>query len=176
MPLIPRGVGPVLDLACGEGRHIRPLLINGYQVVGVDKRMVGLADVLGEPALSLVQRDLEDGSDWPFDPDQFAGIVVTNYLYRPLLPILAAALAPGGVLIYETFMDGHQQFGQPSNPDYLLQPHELLTAFMGPLEVVAFEQGEVSHPRQAMVQRLVARRPDTGTYARGAPHPIIPSR
>ena len=160
MPLIPRGLGPVLDLACGEGRHIRPLLTEGYQVVGVDKRIVGLADVLGEPSLSLVQRDLEDGSDWPFDADQFAGVIVTNYLHRPLLPTLAQALAPGGVLIYETFMAGHEQYGQPSNPEYLLQSHELLDAFMGPLEVIAFEQGEVSTPRQAMVQRIAAKRAD----------------
>lgn len=160
MPLIPRGRGPVLDLACGEGRHIRPLLTEGYQVVGVDKRIVGLADVLGEPSLSLVQRDLEDGSDWPFDAGQFAGIIVTNYLHRPLLPLLPSALAPGGVLIYETFMVGHERLGQPSNPEYLLKSHELLAAFMGPLEVIAFEQGEVSTPRQAMVQRIAAKRSD----------------
>jgi hypothetical protein len=85
----------------------------------------------------------------------YDGIVVTNYLHRPLLRPLAAALAPGGALIYETFMVGNERFGRPRNPDFLLRPGEWLEAFAA-LGVVAFEQGEVAQPRPAMVQRIVA--------------------
>ena len=69
LPLIPRGSLPVLDLACGEGRHLRLLIGNAYRATGVDKRMVGLADLLGDSSLEFIQRDLEDaqqdGSDAP---------------------------------------------------------------------------------------------------------------
>jgi SAM-dependent methyltransferase len=87
--------------------------------------------------------------------DNYDGIIVTNYLHRPLLPTIARALAPGGVLIYETFARGNERFGRPRNPDFLLRPGELLEAFTG-LTVVAFEQGEVSVPRPAVIQRLAA--------------------
>ena len=175
LPLIPRGSLPVLDLACGEGRHLRLLIGNAYRATGVDKRMVGHADLLGDPSLEFIQRDLEDaqqdGSDWPFEGRQFAGVIVSNYLYRPILPKLPGLLAPGGILLYETFMTGHERFGQPSNPDYLLQPNELLAAFMDELEVVAFEQGEIGSPRQAMVQRIAARRPSPNDPGTSIPSP-----
>jgi hypothetical protein len=85
----------------------------------------------------------------------YDGIVVTNYLHRPLLPVLAEALAPGGVVIYETFAAGNERFGRPSNPDFLLHPGELLEAFAA-LTVIAFEQGELSLPRPAVIQRIAA--------------------
>ncbi|MBV6633773.1 MAG: class I SAM-dependent methyltransferase [Alphaproteobacteria bacterium] len=159
LPLIPRGPLPVLDLACGEGRHLRLLIGQGYKATGLDKRITGLADILGEPALELIQRDLEDGSDWPLAGRQFGGVIITNYLHRPLFPNIIDVISPGGVLIYETFMVGHERIGRPSSPAYLLEPGELLTAFGERLQVVAFEQGEVSSPRQAVVQRIVARAP-----------------
>jgi SAM-dependent methyltransferase len=98
--------------------------------------------------------DLETDDRWPLG-DDYDGIIVTNYLHRPLLPAIARALAPGGVLIYETFARGNERFGRPRNPDFLLRPGELLEAFTT-LTVVAFEQGEVSVPRPAVIQRLAA--------------------
>ena len=86
-----------------------------------------------------------------------AAIVVTNYLHRPLFPQIAAALDEGGLLIYETFMVGNERYGRPTNPEFLLQPGELREAFAG-LTVLAFKEGEVSRPKQAVVQRIVTRR------------------
>lgn len=107
------------------------------------------------PGARFVQADLEDGSPWPFPGERFQGIVVTNYLYRPLFPVLREALAETGVLIYETFMLGNERFGKPSNPEFLLRPGELLEAFKD-LTVKAFEEGPVSEPKPAMIQRLCA--------------------
>jgi SAM-dependent methyltransferase len=155
-PLI-RGSGRVLDLAAGAGRHTRMLLDMGLSVTAIDRDITALHGLAGS-GCELRQVDLEAGA-----PDSVAarlgggydGIVVTNYLHRPLLRPLAAALAPGGVLIYETFMVGNERFGRPRNPDFLLRPSELLDAF-APLTIVAFEQGEVTRPRPAMIQRIAA--------------------
>ena len=146
-PLITRG--RVLDLACGGGRHARVFLERGLEVVAVDRAPQSI------PGARFVQADLEDGSPWPLPGEQFAGIVVANYLHRPLLATLAAALAPGGVLIYETFMQGNERYGKPSNPAFLLAPGELWRAFGG-LHVIAFEQGREARPKPAMRQRLCA--------------------
>jgi hypothetical protein len=113
------------------------------------------------PGVRFVKADLEDGSPWPFAGQRFGGIVVANYLHRPLLPQLAASLDEGGVLIYETFMIGNQSYGRPSNPDFLLRPGELLRAF-GSLTVVAFEQGAVERPKKALIQRICVIRGDAG--------------
>ena len=107
--------------------------------------------------ITFVKADLEDGRPWPLAGQRFAAVVVTNYLHRPLLPAMAAALEPGGVLIYETFMRGNEKYGRPSNPDFLLRPGELLESFRD-LAVIAFEQGYAERPKPAMVQRLCARR------------------
>ncbi len=107
------------------------------------------------PGARFIQADLEDGAPWPLPGERFEGVVVTNYLYRPLLPTILGALKPGGVLIYETFMAGNERFGRPSNPEFLLQPRELLQAFKG-LTVQGFEEGEVAEPKPAMIQRLCA--------------------
>jgi len=107
------------------------------------------------PGVRFVQADLEDGSPWPFPGERFQGIVVTNYLYRPLFPVLRDALAETGVLIYETFMLGNERYGKPSNPKFLLRPGELLEAFKD-LTVKGFEEGPVSAPKPAMIQRLCA--------------------
>src|SRR6185369_1464174 len=109
----------------------------------------------------FIQVDLEDGSPWPLPGEHFEGIVVTNYLHRPLFPILAASLAPGGVLIYETFMLGNERFGKPSNPAFLLRPGELRDAFKD-LTLKGFEEGEVAEPKPAMIQRLCAMRTGQG--------------
>ncbi|KAA0575928.1 class I SAM-dependent methyltransferase [Azospirillum sp. Sh1] len=159
-PLV-RADGPVLDLACGGGRHLRLFHRRGHPVVGLDRDLGGVADLEGTAGVTLIQADLETGDPagrlGPLPADaRFAGIVVTNYLHRPLLPALLAALEPGGVLIYETFADGNARFGRPSSPDFLLRRGELLEAVRGRLQVVAFEQGEVSAPKPAVVQRICA--------------------
>ena len=149
-PLVERG--PVLDVACGGGRHARLFADRGLEVVAVDREQQALPETI-----RFVKADLEDGSPWPFAGQRFAAVIVTNYLHRPLFPHLAAALDEGGVLIYETFMLGNERFGRPSNPEFLLRPGELLEAFAG-LHLAAFEQGRVERPKAAMIQRLCALR------------------
>ena len=147
--------GAVLDVACGEGRHARLLARLGFEVDAVDRDTTLFAD---PPAtVKLLQADVESGP-WPYAGSRFDGIVVTNYLHRPLLPTLVDSLEPGGVLVYETFAHGNERFGKPSNPAYLLAPGELLEAVRGELRVVAFEDLVVEEPRPAAVQRLCARR------------------
>jgi SAM-dependent methyltransferase len=149
-PLIRPG-GRVLDLAAGGGRHTRLLLDMGFMVDAVD-RNVGLLEPLASPRCRVRAIDLENGDPWQLG-DGWDGIVVTNYLHRPLFPDIAGALADGGMLIYETFALGNERFGRPHNPGFLLKPGELLNAFAG-LSVVAFEQGEVTDPRPAVIQRI----------------------
>jgi SAM-dependent methyltransferase len=156
--LIPPGL--TLDLACGSGRHARLLSALGHRVLAVDQNEASLAAAQGEGITPLCF-DLEAQSaathpDWPFVVGRFCGIVVTNYLHRPLFAPLLASLADGGVLIYETFTQGNGHFGKPSNPSFLLTPGELLTltgAGSG-LRVLAFEEGYVALPKPAMIQRI----------------------
>jgi SAM-dependent methyltransferase len=165
LPLISAG-GRVLDLAAGQGRHVRLLRAKGYQVVAVDRDIAALrAAFTDDAAVSIVEADLEDGGAWQLGQG-FDGAVVTNYLHRPLLPALEAALAPGGALIYETFMAGNERFGRPANPDFLLAPGELLAAF-GRLTIVAFEQGRITAPRQAVIQRIAAVKDEAGPLPPG---------
>ncbi|MFA7431959.1 MAG: class I SAM-dependent methyltransferase [Rhodospirillaceae bacterium] len=135
--LVPPG-GTALDVACGGGRHARALLERGHAVTLIDADTAYVADLTDRA--EVVTADLEDGSPWPMTGRTFGAVVVTNYLYRPLFPYLTAAVAEGGVLIYETFARGNEQFGRPRNPSHLLEPGELLTAFPG-LQVVAYEAG-----------------------------------
>jgi SAM-dependent methyltransferase len=153
--------GETLDLACGGGRHARLLASLGHPVLAVDRDAASLAQAAG-PGITTLQHDLEaEGSTWPFAPGRFAGIVVTNYLHRPLFAHLAAALAPGGILVYETFAQGNERFGKPSNPAFLLAPGELLdVARRHGLTVLAYEDGRIDAPRPARVQRLCAAAPD----------------
>lgn len=153
-PLLPPG-GTLLDLACGAGRHARYLAARGFLVDAVDRDASALALLDGVPNLRTRHADLES-DPWPFPGRHFDGIVVTNYLYRPLFPLLAEALADKGLLLYETFMRGHELLGgKPSNPAFLLESNELFSAFAG-LTIVAFEEGRVASPRPALVQRLCA--------------------
>ena len=155
--LVPAG-SRILDLAAGGGRHTRYFKSLGCQVTALDLDISGLQDLAG-PEVEILAADLEDGSPWPLGDRQFDGIVVTNYLHRPLFPALAGALAPAGVLIYETFGIGNERFGKPSNPAFLLRPGELLEfAAAHGLQVLAYECGEVAEPKRAIVQRMVARR------------------
>jgi SAM-dependent methyltransferase len=151
-PLIkPRG--SVLDVACGSGRHLRWLHAQGFAVTGVDREAATLAPLaaLGR----IVVADIE-GGPWPFGGETFDAVVVTNYLWRPLLPTIIASVAVGGVLIYETFAVGNEAFGKPSNPDFLLHAGELLWA-CATLQVVAYEDGLLEGPPRR-VQRIAARR------------------
>lgn len=152
--LLPAGAS-VLDLACGQGRHARLLAGIGCKVEAVDRDAEALASLALVRGVAVRRADLEDWP-WPYAGRRFDGIVVCNYLHRPLFPLLAGALTDGGVLIYETFMLGNERFGRPSNPDFLLRPNELYEAFGSRLQVVAFEQGEVTRPKPAVVQRLCA--------------------
>ncbi|MFL6634464.1 MAG: class I SAM-dependent methyltransferase [Massilia sp.] len=158
--------GEVLDLACGGGRHARLLASLGHPVLAVDRDGQALARA-GGAGVTTLQCDLEaEGAAWPFAPGRFAGIVVTNYLHRPLFAHLASALAPGGILVYETFALGNERFGKPSNPAFLLAPGELLdVAARHGLRVLAYEDGVIDAPRPARVQRLCAAGPeaDPGT-------------
>ena len=147
--------GPVLDVACGTGRHAVLFAERGLEVLAVDREPQRI------PGVRFVQADLE-GAPWPFGGERFAAIVVTNYLHRPLLKTLEAALAEQGVLIYETFMVGNEKYGRPSNPAFLLRPTELLQAFAA-LTPIAFEQGYVERPKPAMIQRLCARKGHIGS-------------
>ena len=157
--LIPAG-GAVLDLACGGGRHSRWLAERGHQVEAVDQDAEALASLADVAGVHTRCADLE-GGPWPYGGRAFAGIVVTNFLWRPLLPFLLPLLEPGGVLIYETFMVGNEAFRQPTNPAYLLRPGELLEVVRGRLSVIAFEQGQLALEPPAVVQRLCAQRAGT---------------
>ncbi|MCA1973724.1 MAG: class I SAM-dependent methyltransferase [Caenispirillum sp.] len=148
--LAPAG-GTVLDVACGWGRHLRWFVDAGFAGTGVD-RDTSMVDDLADRA-EILRHDLEDGSPWPFAGRAFDVVVVTNYLHRPLFPALEEAVAPGGVLLYETFMRGNEAYGRPRNPDHLLGPGELLTAFPA-LQIVAFEQGRVETCGTGVVQRV----------------------
>ena len=145
--------GRVLDVACGTGRHACLFASLGYRVEAVDRDISGFVTV--PSSVNALEADIEAGA-WPYGGEQFAGVLVTNYLYRPLMPILIASVAPGGAFIYETFTAGNERFGRPSRPDFLLQPGELLETVRGHLQVVAFEEIQVDLPKPAKVQRIAA--------------------
>lgn len=141
----------VLDVACGRGRHMRFLASLGHHLTGIDRDPEAIAAVaaLGE----AVQADIENGP-WPLPERTFDAVIVTNYLWRPLMPHILASLAPEGVLIYETFAAGNESVGKPSRPDFLLKPGELLSLCQG-LHIVAYEDGFLDSPER-FVQRIVA--------------------
>jgi SAM-dependent methyltransferase len=153
--LVPAG-GRVVDVAAGGGRHARFFLERGHPVTVVDRDTSGVKDLQDDPAVEILEFDLEAGAGWPFAGRVFEGVVVANYLWRPILPDIVGAVAPGGVLIYATFARGNEQFGKPSNPDFLLKPGELLDAVRGTLRVAAYEDLIVEEPGPAAVQRIAA--------------------
>jgi SAM-dependent methyltransferase len=147
--------GRVLDVACGAGRHARLFAQMGYRVEAADRDALALEQLTGEPAIHTRVADLESDA-WPYPAGSFDGVIVTNYLHRPLFAALLQALRPNGVLIYETFMVGNERFGKPSNPSFLLQSNELFDRVNKRLTIVAFEQGVVEAPKSACVQRICA--------------------
>lgn len=148
--LVPAG-GTVLDVACGHGRHMKWFVAAGCKVTGVDRSTEAIAAV--SPLGRALQADIENGP-WPFEGERFDAVVVTNYLWRPLLPVIVASVAEGGVLIYETFARGNESVGRPSRPDFLLEPGELPSA-CADLRVIAYEDGFLDRPER-FVQRIAA--------------------
>ncbi len=150
--------GTVLDLACGGGRHARWFAARGHKVTAVDRDAAALATLQG--VAETLEADIENGP-WPLPGRQFDAVVVTNYLWRPLFPQILAAVAPGGVLLHETFAAGNETVGKPSRPDFLLAPGELLRAYGAELRVVAFEDGFLDPPPR-FLQRIAAVRERPG--------------
>jgi SAM-dependent methyltransferase len=148
----------VLDVACGSGRHMRFAAERGHAVIGVDRSQEALDAAASYGQVLLA--DIENGP-WPFPAQTFGGVIVTNYLWRPLLPAIVAAVAPGGVLLYETFAASNETVGKPSRPGFLLNPGELLAA-CADLRVIAYEDGFLAQPDR-FVQRIAA--------VRSAPQP-----
>ena len=165
--LVPRGAS-VLDLACGSGRHVRWFAARGARVTALDRDAQALAALEGIAA-EIVVADIE-GGPWPLAGRRFDAVVVTNYLWRALLPTIVASVAEGGALIYETFARGNETVGKPSNPDFLLAPGELLRAAAG-LRVVAYEDGFLAGPPERFVQRVAAVR-EAAPSAGPARHPL----
>ena len=155
----------VLDIACGSGRHMKWFSERGHTTTGIDRSAEAVA-AAGQFGLAI-QADIENGP-WPLMCDAqaqaFDVVVVTNYLWRPLFPTVLQSLAPGGLLLYETFAIGNESVGKPSRPDFLLQPGELLTLCQG-LQIVAFEDGFLPHPER-FVQRIAAFKPNMRTNAK----------
>ena len=153
-PLVPAGAR-VLDFASGHGRHARYFARRGARVLAIDRDAQALATLDGCSGIATRVADLELGS-WPLPHEVFDAIVVVNYLHRASFPHLLDALAPAGLLLYETFATGNERFGRPANPAFLLRTHELLEFARGRLTIVAFEQGRIDDGRTAVVQRLAA--------------------
>lgn len=147
--------GSVLDVAAGKGRNSRWLAQHGFKVEAVDRDSEALDSIKGVENIILKTTDIENEA-WPYSDQQFDAIVVCRYLHRPLFSALHDSLAPGGVLLYETFMQGHEAYGRPTNPDFLLRPGELLEVFHNRLEIIAFEQGYQETPKPSMMQRICA--------------------
>ena len=162
----------VLDLACGSGRHLRWLAAQGQHVTGVDRDAAALEDLPAAcPQAELITADIESGP-WPLEGRTFDVVIVTNYLWRPLLPAILDCVAPDGRLIYETFALGNQTVGKPSNPDFLLRPGELLDAVRGAgggWRVLGYEDGTLETPLR-FVQRIAAvREANPGAAASAGP-------
>ena len=155
-PLV-AGTTRVLDLACGTGRHSLFFAARGCSIVAVDRDAQALARLSSTVGVRAVCADLEHG-EWPLSGQRFDAVVVTRYLHRPRMAQVVDCVAVDGVLLYETFAQGNEAFGKPSNPDFLLAPGELLDVVRGRLRVVAFEQGVevVDAARPTVVQRIVA--------------------
>lgn len=159
---IPAG-GSVFDAAMGTGRNAVFLAMRGYRVAGEDILPDAIAKARSLAEVNGVIVDARVGDLTRPDPmpqAAYDGVLVFNYLDRALFPALERVLAPGGVLIYETFIVGQEKLGSPKNPDYLLEPGELREAFPK-LGIVEYAEGLRAPGR--MTAALVARRLPTCT-------------
>lgn len=147
----------VLDLACGKGRHTRACLERGYKVTAVDINTSGLDDIAGMPELQIITADLESGP-WPLDDETFDLVIVSNYLWRPLLSKIGAAVKPLGTLCYETFAIGNERYGKPSRPEFLLKKDELLRAYSSDFRTLHYSQGTENDPKPAVRQRYAGQK------------------
>lgn len=155
-PLIADGAS-VLDFACGVGRNLGPLAARGARIVAVDRDPAALAAIAFD--VERIEADLEAGP-WPMVGRRFDAVVCCNFLHRPRLDLLFGLVAPGGLMIYETFARGNERYGRPSNPDFLLADGELAAvARRCGFTVLAYEHGFAGAGRPAIVQRLCAARP-----------------
>jgi SAM-dependent methyltransferase len=166
----------VLDLACGNGRHSIYLAGLGHRVLGIDRApTISNSDIPRNEncgSIDIKTADLELKNTWPLEGLLFDAIIVTNYLWRPHWPNMLCNLAPGGILMVETFAIGNEQYGKPSNPQFLLRQGELLNMTQS-LNIIGYEHGVVNTPRK-VVQRIVAQRPSNNPSAAQA-HPLYPS-
>lgn len=165
--------GSVLDIACGGGRHMRLALARGHRVTGVDRDLSRVRDLNGNKDVELMEADLESGGAFPPQGRLFDGVIVANYLWRPILRDIIRCVADDGVLIYETFGRGQERYGKPSNPDFLLVGNELLDAVSRFLLILAFEQGKVEGRRPRIVHRIAACGP-AHRWAQDAPPSVGP--
>jgi SAM-dependent methyltransferase len=147
----------VLDVACGTGRHARWFAARGHLVTALDVDVEALQSLAGVSGITTLCADLEH-APWPLPRRRFQVVVVTRYLHRPLFAALLGAVDDGGLLIYETFARGNEQYGKPSNPAFLLKPGELLDTVRGQMRVLAYEDRFVEQPKPAMIQRICARK------------------
>lgn len=152
--------GTVLDLACGKGRHTRACLEQGFEVTAVDIDMRGLGDLTGRAGLHIITADLES-DPWPLGDANFDAVIVSNYLWRPLFHNIREAVAPGGLLLYETFAAGNERYGKPSNPEFLLRQGELEEVFAEGFKVLHYQHAVEHVPAPAVRQRLAARKTPT---------------
>ncbi len=148
--------GSILDVACGAGGNMRLALEQGYSVTGIDSDLSQVEDLASRGDVGLIEADLEDGRAFPLKDMSYDGVIVTNYLWRPILSDIIGCVSDDGVLIYETYAAGHERHGKPSNPDFLLGNNELPEAVLPHLTVVAYEHGIRGGEYPKIVQRIAA--------------------
>lgn len=146
---------PILDVACGSGRHSFYMQDLGYEVVAVDKDITAINANQFQSNISIFEADLERYL-WPFSEQIFSGVIVVNYLWRPLFQNIIDSVVPGGVLLYDTFAQGNEKFGRPRNPDFLLAPEELKNLCRKKFDIIDYFHGVTKSPEPAMRQSIAA--------------------
>jgi tellurite methyltransferase len=144
--LLPRG-GTVLDVACGRGRHALLLASAGFEVHAIDRNPEAIAFVRDtaerlELKLAAEVVDLETDPPPSLGESLYDAILVFNYLHRPLMPAIRAALKPGGRIFYETFTTRQAERGHPRNPAFLLKDGEL-AELLAPFGILRSRDGDI---------------------------------
>jgi SAM-dependent methyltransferase len=152
--------GRALDLACGEGRNAILLARRGFTVEAIDFSFAGLARLSAiarreDLAIHCLQADLER---YPLPRARYAVVLNIRYLQRSLFAPMRAAVAAGGVIVFETFLREQARLGHPKNPAFLLEPGELRRQFAD-FELLTYEEGRFEcETGEAHLARMVARR------------------